>query len=78
MPELPNQLKSDRTFIKKVVHSNQSQPSVIFTYSIINKIMSSDNTHKGFGVIVSSDLHWGPHYQLIIYKIRCWIWWSIS
>ena len=41
---------------------------MIFTYSINNKIISCDDTHKDLGVIMSSDLHWRPHYQFIIPK----------
>ena len=51
-----------------VIRFNRGQSWMILTYSINNKIISCDDTHKDLGVIMSSDLHWRSHYQFIIPK----------
>ena len=51
-----------------VVRFNTKPSSIIYNYHINSMLISSTDTHRDLGVIISADLQWKPHYQHIVSK----------
>ena len=51
-----------------VVRFNTKPSSLIYNYHINSVLITSTDTHKDLGVIISADLQWKSHYQHIISK----------